>query len=136
MVPAAAPRHVSVLFVRLLLVLVIAVALFLLRSPARRIIGRGSRGIVGGAAAKRRVAAAVRVLHRCELLLVVSTHTLFVGTGLGFAASAVLIMSVVVPPAATPADEGTPFEELPLGARVRHGALLMTRTPACVRRSH
>ncbi|CAL8967645.1 hypothetical protein CELL_00050 [Cellulomonas sp. T2.31MG-18] len=63
------------------------------------------------------------------LLLVVSTHTLFVGTGLGFAASAVLILSVVVPRAATTPDEGTPFEELPLGARVRHGALLMARTP-------
>ncbi|WP_263731983.1 MFS transporter [Cellulomonas sp. SG140] len=65
------------------------------------------------------------------LLLVVSTHTLFVGTGLGFAASAVLIVSVVIPRAATPAaaDEGTPFEELPLGARVRHGALLMAHTP-------
>ena len=63
------------------------------------------------------------------LLLVVSTHTLFVGTGLGFAASAVLILTVVIPRAGAPTDGGTPFEELPLGTRVRHGAVLMARTP-------
>jgi len=63
------------------------------------------------------------------LLLVVSTHTLFVGTALGFAASAVLIVTVVIPRAAATGD-GTPFEELPLGARVRHGAVAMARTPA------
>lgn len=34
------------------------------------------------------------------LLLVVSSHALFVGTGIGFAASAVLVASVVVPPVA------------------------------------
>ena len=63
------------------------------------------------------------------LLLVVSTHALFVGTALGFAASAALIVTVVIPRAAA-AGDGTAFEELPLGARVRHGTVLMMRTPA------
>lgn len=63
------------------------------------------------------------------LLLVVSGHTLFVGTAVGFAASAVLIASVALP-RLTAAGEGAGFDELPFGARVRHGATLMIRTPS------
>lgn len=63
------------------------------------------------------------------LLVVVSGHALFVGTAVGFAASAVLIASVALPRVAAAAD-GNGFDELPFGARVRHGASLLVRTPS------
>ncbi|MBO9554900.1 MFS transporter [Cellulomonas sp.] len=64
------------------------------------------------------------------LLLVVSSHALFVGTAIGFAASAVLVASLVVPKVVASGDGETGFAELPLGARVRHGAALLVRTPS------
>jgi len=63
------------------------------------------------------------------LLLVVSSHALFVGTGIGFAASAVLVASLALGRTARSSDTDAGFAELPLGARVRHGVALMARTP-------
>jgi len=61
------------------------------------------------------------------LLVVVSGQTLFVGTAIGFAASAVLIASVALPRVTAP-SEGNGFDELSFGARVRHGVALFVRT--------
>lgn len=64
------------------------------------------------------------------LLLVVSSEALFVGTGIGFAASALLVASLVLPrPTPTGAGESG-FADLPLGTRARHGVALMVRTPS------
>lgn len=67
------------------------------------------------------------------LLLVVPASTLFLGTAAGFAASALLVLSVALPRRATTAaraedDEDAP--ELPFGHRARAGAALFVRTPA------
>lgn len=64
------------------------------------------------------------------LLLLIPSHALFAGTAVGFAASAVLVASVVVRRPRGPAGGDAGFAELPLGARVRHGAVLLVRTPA------
>lgn len=65
------------------------------------------------------------------LLLLIPSHALFVGTAVGFAASAVLVASVAVGrPRGSGAGDDPGFAELPLGARVRHGAVLLVRTPA------
>lgn len=63
------------------------------------------------------------------LLAFVPYDDLFVGTALGFAASAVLVATVTIPRATTDGATSA-FDELPFGARVRHGARLMRRTPA------
>ncbi|MEZ0447626.1 MFS transporter [Cellulomonas sp. ICMP 17802] len=57
------------------------------------------------------------------LLLVVPASALFVGTAAGFAGSALLVSSVVLPRGALPSPE-------PFAARVRLGAALFVRTPA------
>ncbi|WP_425954583.1 MFS transporter [Xylanimonas sp. McL0601] len=64
------------------------------------------------------------------LLLVVPHDALFWGTAIGFGASAVLIASIAIPRAAPPSGGGHGFDELPFGARVRHGAALMWRIRA------
>ncbi|NYI58846.1 MFS transporter [Cellulomonas soli] len=68
------------------------------------------------------------------LLLVVPAASLFAGTSIGFAGSALLVLSVAVPRtgAGTPdgaTDEQTGEDE-PFAVRVRRGARLFTRTPA------
>ncbi len=60
------------------------------------------------------------------LLLVVPSSALFFGTGIGFAGSAALVVSTVLPRRETPAD-GVP--EMPFGERARHGTVLFLRTP-------
>lgn len=63
------------------------------------------------------------------LLLVVSAPTLFVGTAVGFAASALLVGSVALPRAAGgPTVDTVP--DAPFRARLRHGTTVLTRTPA------
>jgi hypothetical protein len=64
------------------------------------------------------------------LLLVVASDALFVGTAVGFVASAVLVASVVIPRPRRAPDGGAALEDLPFGARVRHGARLMWGVPA------
>ncbi|GCD18533.1 MFS transporter [Cellulomonas algicola] len=65
------------------------------------------------------------------LLLLIPSHALFVGTAVGFAASAVLVATVAIGRPRASTGRGDPgFAELPLGARVRHGAVLLVRTPA------
>lgn len=64
------------------------------------------------------------------LLLVIPSHALFVGTAVGFAASAVLVASVALGRPRPTSGDDAGFAELPLGARVRHGAVLLVRTPA------
>lgn len=60
------------------------------------------------------------------LLLVVPSTALFFGTGLGFAGSAVLVVSTVLPRRDTPSD-GVP--EMPFGQRARNGIVLFLKTP-------
>lgn len=60
------------------------------------------------------------------LLLVVSSTTLFFGTAIGFAGSAALVVSTVLPRRDTPVD-GPP--EMPFGQRARHGIVLFLKTP-------
>lgn len=60
------------------------------------------------------------------LLLVVPSTTLFLGTAAGFAGSAALVLSVVLPPR-PPVTAGTSVA--PFRARVLHGARLLFRTP-------
>ncbi len=63
------------------------------------------------------------------LLIFVPSSALFFGTAAGFAGSAALVASVLVPRRAGQfADEDTP--EMPFGQRARHGTLLFVRTPA------
>lgn len=61
------------------------------------------------------------------LLLVVSSQTLFFGTAVGFAASAALVVSVLVPHRPEPAAGHT---EAPFGVRLRRGMVLFVRKPA------
>lgn len=63
-------------------------------------------------------------LLAAALLLVVPAPDLFVGTAIGFAASALLVSRLTLGRA--PAEGG----ELPFGARVRRGVALMVATPA------
>lgn len=63
-------------------------------------------------------------LLAAALLLVLPAPDLFVGTAIGFAASALLVSRLTLGRAAA---EG---EELPFGARVRRGVALMVSTPA------
>lgn len=63
------------------------------------------------------------------LLLVVSSPTLFFGTALGFAGSALLVLSVVLPPRA-PRPEGRDTSERSFWQRARHGFTLFLRSPA------
>lgn len=61
------------------------------------------------------------------LLLLVRPTTLFLGTAVGFAASALLVVATVVPARAA----GSPDEPTePFVRRVRHGAEVLVRTPA------
>ncbi|MGJ6980880.1 MFS transporter [Aestuariimicrobium soli] len=70
------------------------------------------------------------------LLLVVPVSGLFFGTALGFAASAVLVLSVALPAVrgrTQPGEQHHPSEEEPeepWGRRARQGMLLFFRTPA------
>ncbi|RMB57046.1 MFS transporter [Tessaracoccus antarcticus] len=60
------------------------------------------------------------------LLLVVPSTALFFGTAIGFAGSAALVVSTVIPLRDTPGD-GAP--EMPFGQRARHGIVLFLQTP-------
>lgn len=60
------------------------------------------------------------------LLLVLQGQQLFLGTAAGFAVSAALVARTAVPAGGAPAPEDA---DLPFGARVRRGAVLMVRTP-------
>jgi MFS family permease len=62
------------------------------------------------------------------LLVLVPYDALFLGTGAGFAASALLIASIAIPRGSGAA--ASPFDELPFGARVRRGTHLMWHTRA------
>lgn len=63
------------------------------------------------------------------LLLLVPASDLFFGTAVGFAGSALLVASTVLPPKAVRHDAG-PGQGGPFGRRVRHGFVLFVRTPA------
>ncbi|MEO7589052.1 MAG: MFS transporter [Arachnia sp.] len=60
------------------------------------------------------------------LLLVVPSAALFFGTAIGFAGSAALVVSTVIPRRDTPGD-GAP--EMPFGQRARHGIVLFLKAP-------
>jgi predicted MFS family arabinose efflux permease len=63
------------------------------------------------------------------LLIGVPSSSLFFGTAAGFAGSALLVASVLVPRrGGQVVDEDAP--EMPFGQRARHGTLLFLRTPA------
>lgn len=61
------------------------------------------------------------------LLLFVPSQQLFFGTAIGFAASAALVVSTVVPARPRDADDAP---ESPFSHRVRHGFVLFVQTPA------
>ncbi len=62
------------------------------------------------------------------LLLFVPSQELFFGTAIGFAGSAALVVSTVLPARPRGADGGAP--ESPFSHRVRHGFVLFVQTPA------
>ncbi|MGN8244217.1 MFS transporter [Cellulomonas soli] len=67
------------------------------------------------------------------LLLVMPFTSLFAGTSVGFAASALLVLTVAVPrtgATGTPAATADGTEDEPFAVRVRRGASLLVRTPA------
>ncbi len=64
------------------------------------------------------------------LLLVLTPSQLFWGTAVGFGASALLVLSVVLPRRAHEAAGGTSGPEGSFGWRLRRGAVLFVRTPA------
>ncbi|WP_448852679.1 MFS transporter [Corynebacterium sp. 335C] len=80
--------------------------------------------------------AIVSPMLAAALLLVVPSSALFAGTSLGFAASAVLVLSAVIPATGSgtrgegDADRDDGPAERPFLERVRLGAALLLRTPA------
>lgn len=62
------------------------------------------------------------------LLLVVPSSALFLGTGAGFGASGLLVLSAALPRRSEARGPDAP--EAPFGRRARHGTLLLLRTPA------
>ncbi|GEK22592.1 MFS transporter [Cellulomonas xylanilytica] len=63
------------------------------------------------------------------LLVVVPSSSLFVGTALGFAGSALLVLSVALPRRGAARSDDPP-PQLPFGQRARHGVTLLVRTRA------